>query len=259
MGFSIKGWPEGHPQLTRIDGYPFGYAKPQCSDPTSEESRRKRDGYTASFNSLYDHYRQSAADRGLLFDISKKDFWLLTSQPCFVCAAPPSQGKSKRHKNPYIYNGIDRLDSSEGYRLGNVVGCCWAHNRIKGNLTYREFFKHCLAVVLSELSKTAAGCNDIATLERLIDLFPNVRFLQEHHVHVWKELKHNPKALVLTAEMAQPRDRRVTRLYPDRPNTPVANETLHGRSTNSGSRLSRSAYNQRLPQDARERGTWEIQ
>jgi hypothetical protein len=224
VGFSIKGWPEGHPQLTKIDGYPFGYSTPQCADPTSEESERRRDGYTASFNSLYDRYKRSAADRGLVFDISKKDFWLLTSQPCFVCAAPPSHGKSKEHRNPYIYNGIDRVNSGEGYKLGNVVGCCWAHNRIKGSLTYQKFFEHCLAVVLSELSKTAASNNDIATLERLIDLFPNVRFLQEHHAYVHQELTRNPKALVLTAEMAMPRDRRGVKRYPDRPSSPVTRQ-----------------------------------
>jgi hypothetical protein len=229
MSFEIKGWPEGHPQLTTIDGYPFGYAKPQRPDPMSEESKRKRDGYTASFNSLYDHYRRQAAKRGLMFDISKKDFWLLTSQPCFVCAAPPSQGKSNRCRNPYLYNGIDRVDSREGYRLGNVVACCWAHNRIKGKLTYQEFFKHCLGVVLSELSKTAVGCNDITTLERLIDLFPNVRFLREHHACVWEELTQNPRALVLTAEMALAADRRGVRRYPDRPTSSLQDRPLKTR------------------------------
>lgn len=221
MGFSIQGWPEGHPQLTRIDGYPFGYGTPQCSDPMSEESIRKRDGYTSSFNSLYDRYRRSAARRGLTFNISKKDFWLLTSEPCYVCAAPPSQGRSKLHANPYIHNGIDRMNSREGYSVGNLVACCWAHNRIKSNLTYQESFTQCLAVVLGVLSKTATGHNDIATLERLIDLFPNVRFLREHHAYVWQVLKDNPKARVLTAEMAQPRDRRGARRYPDRPNSNV--------------------------------------
>lgn len=207
--------------MTKIDGYPFGHPTPQCADPTSEESERRRDGYTASFNNLYDRYKRSAADRGLVFDISKRDFWLLTSQPCFVCAAPPTHGKSKKHRHPYIYNGLDRVNSREGYKLGNVVGCCWAHNRIKGSLTYQKFFEHCLAVVLSELSKTAASNNDIATLERLIDLFPNVRFLQEHHAYVHQELTRNPKALVLTAEMALPRDRRGVKRYPDRPSSPV--------------------------------------
>lgn len=215
MTYSIKGWPDGHPQLTKVDGWPFGYAKPQCADPTSGESKRKRDGYVSSFNALYERYKRDAAERGLKFDISKKDFWLLTSQPCFVCAKSPAQGKTRRYKNPYLYNGIDRLDSDRDYELGNVVGCCWEHNRIKCKLTYQEVFKHCLAVVLSELSKTALQGNDIRTLERLIDLFPNVQFLQEHHAIVCSVLKNKPNALVLTAEMALPRERRGIKRYPE--------------------------------------------
>jgi hypothetical protein len=44
MSSSIKGWPEGHRQLTKIDGYPIGHSTPQCADPTSEESERSREG-----------------------------------------------------------------------------------------------------------------------------------------------------------------------------------------------------------------------
>jgi len=220
MSFKIAGWSEGHPILTRIDDYPFGHAKPQSLDPTSEESKRKRDGYSASFNALYESYKRRAARDGRKFDISKKDFWHLTSQPCIVCAAPPAQGKSKRYKNSYLYNGLDRRNSKGDYVLGNVVSCCGEHNRIKSDLTYEEFFKHCLAVVLSELSKTATADSDIETLERLIDLFPNVRFLQEHHAAVWQTLATNPWALSLTPEMALPRERRGERRYPERPVRP---------------------------------------
>jgi hypothetical protein len=220
MVFSIKGWPDGHPQLTRIDGYPFGYADPLSPDPTSKECEHKRDGYTASFRALYRRYTRDAADRGLEFSLSEKDFWRLTSQPCIFCACPPTQGKSKRYKNPYIYNGIDRRDSTGGYRLGNVVASCWEHNRIKSNRTHEQNFKHCLAVVLSELSKTAVQSNDIEMLERLIDLFPNVRFLQEHQAHVRRTLEQNPGALVLTAAMALPPSQRGVKLYPDRPKRP---------------------------------------
>jgi hypothetical protein len=75
-------------------------------------------------------------------------------------------------------------------------------------------------VVLSELSKTATANNDIETLERLIDLFPNVRFLQEHHASVRKVLATNPWAMPFTPEMALPRERRGVRRYPDRPIRP---------------------------------------
>jgi hypothetical protein len=222
MSFKIEGWTEGHPALTRIDDYPFGCAKPQCPDPTSEESRRNKDGYSASFRELYDSYVRRAKRDGRKFSISKENFWLLTSQPCVVCAKPPLQKGRKGHKNPYLYNGLDRRDSGGDYVLGNVVSCCGKHNRIKSNLTYEDFFKHCLSVVLSELSKTAMSSNDVETLERLIDLFPNVRFLQEHHAAVRHALATNPWATPYTPEMALPRERRGVRRYPDRPIRPKA-------------------------------------
>lgn len=222
LSFKITGWSEGHPALTPIDDYPFGCAKPQCPDPTSEESRRKKDGYSASFNELYRSYVRRAKKAGRKFSISEKEFWQLTSQPCIVCAKPPLQGGRKGRKNPYLYNGLDRLDSNGDYVLGNVAGCCGEHNRIKSDLTYEDFFKHCLAVVLSELSKTATANNDIETLERLIDLFPNVRFLREHHASVWQVLAANPWAMPFTPEMALPRERRGVRRYPDRPIRPRA-------------------------------------
>jgi hypothetical protein len=226
MIFSIKGWPEGHPALTRIDDYPFGYVDPQCPDPTSAESIRRRDGYSASFNALYESYKSRAAEDKREFNLSKRDFWRLTSQPCIVCGAPPAQGKSpRRNKNPYIYNGLDRLDSSKGYVLGNVAGCCGEHNRIKSDHSPERNFKHCLEVVLSELSKTALSCNDIETLERLIDIFPNVRFLEEHRKVVWNMLNENPHVLVLTPEMALPKERRGKRRYPERPPRPKIQST----------------------------------
>jgi hypothetical protein len=217
MSFKIQGWSEGHPALTPLGDYPFGYVEPQCPNPTSDESKRKRDGYSASFTALYESYKRRAAAHKRKFGISKRDFWYLTSQPCFVCAATPAQGRSKRYKNPYIYNGLDRRDSKGDYVLGNVVSCCGEHNRIKSDLTHEEHFKHCLAVVLSELSKTAMDCDDIEMLERLIDLFPNVKFLREHHRAVWEKLSKNPHTISWTAEKALPSGRRGEKRYPERP------------------------------------------
>jgi hypothetical protein len=230
MSFKINGWLEGHPALTRLDDYPFGFVQPQCPDPTSAESIQKRDGYSASFNALYESYKRRAAAKRRKFDISKKDFWYLTSQPCIVCAARPAQGKSKGYKNPYVYNGLDRRNSKEGYVLGNVVACCGEHNRIKSDLAYEEHFKHCLAVVLSELSKTAVDCDDIEMLERLIDLFPNVRFLREHHKVVWDRLKENPHTISWTAEMALPLARRGEKRYAERPPRSTIQSMQWGRS-----------------------------
>src|SRR5216683_4229604 len=40
--FRIEGWPEGHPHLTKIDGYPFGYVTPLNPNPLLDKNR---DGY----------------------------------------------------------------------------------------------------------------------------------------------------------------------------------------------------------------------
>ena len=40
---------------------------------------------------------------------------------------------------PILYNGIDRIDSSQGYFKDNVGSCCKTCNRAKSNLSLVEF------------------------------------------------------------------------------------------------------------------------
>jgi|SRR5271157_4234683 len=214
MSFKIKGWSEGHPHLTKINGWPFGYPQPTSRNPLLEvtppavvregvfrcycgkefsadvdrwrEGKVKhcggcyRDGYVSSFNRLYQSYKTRAAKEGRKFTLTPSDFYQLTSQPCYFCATPPSNKVAGKFKNPYIYNGIDRMDSAQGYVLGNVIGCCWKHNDLKGTLSFQEFYERSLAVVLSVSSRTALDARDSRSLKLLIELFPNVRFLKEH-------------------------------------------------------------------------------
>jgi len=190
MSFTIRGWPEGHPHLTRIDGYPFGDPQPISTNPLQDKNR---DGYASSFRELYSRYKKRAADDEIEFRLTEQDFYLLTSQPCFFCASPPSKRVSKRGKKSYIYNGLDRWDSSMGYTLENARPCCWSHNDSKGKLSYLEFYRHSLAVVLSESSRTALDIGDLRSLELLVELFPNVRFLKEHRLALLKDMQSHPK------------------------------------------------------------------
>ena len=81
------------------------------------------------FNNLYRHsYKASAIKRGLVWDLSEEEFRQLITQNCFYCGAPPPEihrlsGKSLRTLNA---NGVDRVDNSKGYFMGNVVPCCKA-------------------------------------------------------------------------------------------------------------------------------------
>jgi hypothetical protein len=189
MSYRIQGWSEGHPHLTKIDGYPFGIAKVTCPYPLL---CKKGDGYAASFKRLFDRYKRRAAKQGLEFALTEKTFFEFTSQPCYFCAALPSRKADRKAKNSYIYNGLDRMDSTKGYVNSNCIACCWEHNDLKGKLTYEQFYEQSLAVVLSISSKTALAQGDLECLDRLIELFPNVRFLKEHRSSLLRDMEKKP-------------------------------------------------------------------
>jgi len=192
MSFKIIGWPEGHPHLTKIGGYPFGYVTLPSPNPLLDKNR---DGYASSFKRLYRDYKRRATEDGQEFTLTEDDFYEMTSQPCFYCAAPPSPRVSKKGKNLYAYNGLDRTDCSKGYTLDNIRPCCWKHNRLKGMLSPVEFFEDSLAVVLSVCSKTAVDLGDSRCLDMLIELFPNVESLKAHRSALLEQIAKNPTEL----------------------------------------------------------------
>jgi hypothetical protein len=192
MPIKIIGWPEGHPHLTTIDHYPFGYSQPKSPNPLRDNNR---DGYASSFKRLYRSYKTRANNRGREFTLTEQEFYLLTSQPCFYCGAPPSKTGRKTVKNPYVYNGLDRNDCNKGYTLSNCFPCCWKHNDLKGRLSFEEFYRQSLAVVLSVSSKTALDIGDLKCIELLIELFPHVRFLKEHRLALLEDMRRNPRKL----------------------------------------------------------------
>jgi hypothetical protein len=93
------------------------------------------------------------------YDDKECDFesFLKVSQlPCHYCGQPPyttfnraNVDKKNYHPSDYqreegnfIYNGLDRIDSSKTHSLDNIVPCCWTCNRMKGNMLYHEFVNH---------------------------------------------------------------------------------------------------------------------
>ena len=94
----------------------------------------------ASFNQLYRHYINSAKKRDLELSLSKEQFRYLTKQNCYYCNKLPQQiSKTSNNTGDYIYNGIDRLDNTQGYTLDNCVPCCEVCNRAKLTRTESEF------------------------------------------------------------------------------------------------------------------------
>jgi hypothetical protein len=101
----------------------------------------------ASFRDLLRGYRNNASKRGLCWELSEEDFKRLTSSSCFYTGLAPSQvWRADRSAEPYVYNGVDRIDSTKGYSVGNCVACAPAINKMKWELSQEQFVALCRLV-----------------------------------------------------------------------------------------------------------------
>jgi hypothetical protein len=90
--------------------------------------------------SLYGHHVGASQQRGIDFKLSYDEFLCLTSGNCTYCGSPPLKTiVSRKKKSPYVYNGIDRLDSNGIYEIRNCVSCCSVCNYSKRSMSYDEF------------------------------------------------------------------------------------------------------------------------
>lgn len=73
--------------------------------------------------------------RGGSWSLSYEEAMKFWNQPCYYCG-DPIEGLR-----------LDQINPQEGYKVGNVVSCCWACNRGKGNDTQEGFIARCHRVV----------------------------------------------------------------------------------------------------------------
>lgn len=101
----------------------------------------------AAFNRVLRRYKRQARDRGFKFDLNEKFFQRIISKNCHYCGKSPGQiSYEKNFNGEYLYNGIDRIDSSKGYYPKNVVPCCKYCNRMKNDLSLNAFKKHIIKI-----------------------------------------------------------------------------------------------------------------
>jgi 5-methylcytosine-specific restriction endonuclease McrA len=129
----------------------------RCVDCGIKVCTKQKIGKTKSKKStkqLAEHYlmrsmKSSARNREKQWELSKDEFLNLIYKNCTYCGALPnttsnptkgmSLAKSRDQDCFITYNGIDRVDSSKGYILGNVVTCCEHCNKAKLDRTSSEF------------------------------------------------------------------------------------------------------------------------
>lgn len=128
----------------------------------SESRKRQIDsGYFRYGHGAFANMQKSAARRGITFDLTEaqlKDWWLSSEDKCYYCGCSQEKFieyrdfiKNYNGDNPqiryikeHVFNKlnyykistmtIDRVDSSEGYRIDNMVKACWICNSLKSNI-----------------------------------------------------------------------------------------------------------------------------
>lgn len=96
----------------------------------------------SSRNGVVRRYQESAARKGLIWELSDELFDTLSQQLCHYCGrAPETKHHERWSHGTFVYNGIDRKDNSRGYTPDNVVSCCRRCNRAKYTMGYEEFLE----------------------------------------------------------------------------------------------------------------------
>lgn len=111
------------------------------------DNRQTRKGFVRlppgepAFRMSVGHYKCSAIKRKLAWTLSQDEARQLMGQTCHYCGGVPRNMSIVKGYEPFIYNGLDRVDSAGGYTIDNVVTCCTTCNYAKGKQSYQEFME----------------------------------------------------------------------------------------------------------------------
>lgn len=138
----------------------------------------KGNGRKPKVKSVYNIYKYvyetGATQRSLSWELTDQQFIDLVSQDCYYCGdAPVSIQSLKRYnktKENVFVNGIDRLNSSEGYNLNNCVPCCSMCNRMKMAFSEKDF--------LNQISKIHKKHMCSTTIETTVNTEKGVEYTQ---------------------------------------------------------------------------------
>lgn len=112
-----------HKNKNRSDGL-NGFCKNCMKEYKYPNYHKNR--YTSSIGK-FSHYKQSAKERNIPWELPYNDFLFFWKSKCFYCGAGIDT------------IGIDRVNNKLGYEMKNVVACCKTCNYAKGTLTWLEW------------------------------------------------------------------------------------------------------------------------
>lgn len=92
-----------------------------------------------AINIIWSRYKIKADKRNIPFLLTKDVFGTLIFDKCYYCGNFPTTPINYKNKILTTYNGIDRINSDDSYKIDNCVTCCWICNRAKGSLSKEQF------------------------------------------------------------------------------------------------------------------------
>jgi len=95
----------------------------------------------------YLRLKTGAKQRNKELNITLEQFKKLWELPCKYCGDEVTTA------------GLDRVDSSRGYTMDNIVRCCEKCNRAKNNMSVKDFIIHCRKIVYTHDSNSSPKSN----------------------------------------------------------------------------------------------------
>jgi hypothetical protein len=90
------------------------------------------------WHQVYHKIRSNARDRRISFSLTREQVLVICARHCHYCGVEPMQPRTANGRT-VLYNGIDRLDSAQGYVIDNVVACCRWCNCAKNVMSVDDF------------------------------------------------------------------------------------------------------------------------
>lgn len=105
---------------------------------TARRNTKYKDPSISARNTAFRSYGRRAKERKIAWSLTLEECISLFYATCVYCESPPSN-TWKHKKSVFVYNGIDRIDSAQGYISNNVQSCCWRCNAAKNTMSVSEF------------------------------------------------------------------------------------------------------------------------
>jgi len=108
-----------------------------CNDCERAYGRKHDTIRTRTPRGIFKGYKHHAKERDISFGLTFDTFDGVIKQPCIYCGG----------KNDNGYCGIDRLNSSIGYEIGNIASCCTTCNDMKMEHSVEFMIQHMFRIL----------------------------------------------------------------------------------------------------------------